>query len=112
MVAMMPELTRASLERVLSKHAIEMEETREHLQKLSHARAHLIGAAVVNGMSQRAVAELLGITHTAVQKIMRDHPHAGWCSCPGLRQALSNFAADARAELRAANRVKNRRTNR
>lgn len=68
---------------------------------LCGAQAHLAKLAVEQGMSQRAVAELLRVSHTAVQKMLRRE-------VDGIsRQRAERMYADAeRAELRKANRAK------
>jgi predicted transcriptional regulator len=47
-------------------------EAEEQLSELRLIRETIVEAAVVEGMSQRQIAELLGITHTGVQKILQE----------------------------------------
>lgn len=47
-------------------------EAQEQLSQLRLVRAVIVQAAVDEGMSQRQIAELLGITHTGVQKILQE----------------------------------------
>jgi DNA-directed RNA polymerase specialized sigma24 family protein len=47
----------------------------EQLAELRAVRSYIVEAAVDERMSHRQIAELLGVTHTAVQKILQE---AGW----------------------------------
>jgi predicted transcriptional regulator len=89
-----------AIERALSKVREDLFHVRMEAMELTAAQANLAKLAVEQGMSHRAVAELLGVSHTAVQKLLR-HP------ITGLSQRAERIYADAeRAELRKANRAK------
>lgn len=47
----------------------------EQLAELRAVRSYIVEAAVDERMSHRQIAALLGVTHTAVQKILQE---AGW----------------------------------
>jgi predicted XRE-type DNA-binding protein len=47
-------------------------EAEEQLSELRLIRGTIVEAAVVGGMSQRQIAELLGISHTGVQRILQE----------------------------------------
>ena len=47
-------------------------QAQEQLTELRSIRATIVEAAIDEGMSHRQIAECLGITHTAVQKILAE----------------------------------------
>ena len=95
-----------AIERALTKVKNELEGLRSVEKNLTNRRAHLVKLAVAEGMSHRAVAELLWVSHTAVQKMLHDHGGTadGWCSCPGMELARRALVDEERADLRKANR--------
>jgi DNA-directed RNA polymerase specialized sigma24 family protein len=64
-----------AIEDDLAAIAEEIRGTEEQLAELRAVRSYIVEAAVDERMSHRQIAELLGVTHTAVQKILQE---AGW----------------------------------
>jgi DNA-directed RNA polymerase specialized sigma24 family protein len=64
-----------AIEDDLAAIAEEIRGAEEQLAELRAIRSYIVEAAVDERMSHRQIAELLGITHTAVQKILQE---AGW----------------------------------
>jgi predicted transcriptional regulator len=93
-----------AIERALSKVRGELSQARMEHWALTDAQVQLAKLAVEQGMSQRAVAELLGVSHTAVQKMLRTAS-----GLLGGRRAERIYADAERAELRKANRAKLKR---
>lgn len=54
----------------LAEIAEAIREAQEQLGELRSVRATIVEAAIDEGMSHRQIADALGITHTAVQKIL------------------------------------------
>jgi len=64
-----------AIEDDLAAIAEEIRGAEEQLAELRAVRSYIVEAAVDERMSHRQIAELLGVTHTAVQKILQQ---AGW----------------------------------
>jgi DNA-directed RNA polymerase specialized sigma24 family protein len=64
-----------AIEDDLAAIAEEIRGVEEQLAELRAVRSYIVEAAVDERMSHRQIAELLGVTHTAVQKILQE---AGW----------------------------------
>ena len=64
-----------AIEDDLAAIAEEIRGAEEQLAELRAVRSYIVEAAVDERMSHRQIAELLGVTHTAVQKILQE---AGW----------------------------------
>ena len=64
-----------AIEDDLAAIAEEIGGAEEQLAELRAVRSYIVEAAVHERMSHRQIAELLGVTHTAVQKILQQ---AGW----------------------------------
>jgi DNA-directed RNA polymerase specialized sigma24 family protein len=64
-----------AIEDDLAAIAEEIRGAEEQLAELRAVRSYIVEAAVDERMSHRQIAELLGVTHTAVQKILHE---AGW----------------------------------
>lgn len=64
-----------AIEDDLAAIAEEIRGAEEQLAELRAVRSYIVEAAVDERMSHRQIAEVLGVTHTAVQKILQQ---AGW----------------------------------
>jgi predicted transcriptional regulator len=60
-----------AIEDDLAAIAEEIRGAEEQLAELRAVRSYIVEAAVDERMSHRQIAELLGVTHTAVQKILQ-----------------------------------------
>jgi predicted transcriptional regulator len=61
-----------AIEDDLAAIAEEIRGAEEQLAELRAVRSYIVEAAVDERMSHRQIAELLGVTHTAVQKILQE----------------------------------------
>lgn len=59
-------------ESALLEISTEIDDARDELDRLYEQRNELVAEALAEGVTQAEVARVLGVTHTAVQKMVRD----------------------------------------